>query len=48
MLKSLFSLQIIMQAKCPECGSKKIGRQNSEKFCQACGFVIEDGVFVGS
>jgi predicted RNA-binding Zn-ribbon protein involved in translation (DUF1610 family) len=48
MLKNVASQQIFMQMKCPECGSAKIARQNSEKFCQKCGFVLEDGTFSGS
>jgi len=34
-----------MPMKCPECGSAKIARQNSEKFCEKCGFVVDDGTF---
>jgi len=45
MLKNVANLEKIMQTKCPECGSPKIARQNSEKFCAKCGFVLDDGTF---
>ena len=45
MLKNVRFLVFLMQMKCPECGSAKIARQNSEKFCEKCGFVVDDGTF---
>jgi len=37
-----------MSNLCPECGSSKISRQLSERFCSKCGFVLDDGTFSGS
>lgn len=27
--------------KCPDCGSKDIGRKNNEIYCKKCGLVFE-------
>jgi transcription initiation factor TFIIIB Brf1 subunit/transcription initiation factor TFIIB len=48
MLKNVLFQIFIMKAKCPECGSGRIARENSEKFCSKCGFVLDDGTFSGS
>ncbi len=38
-----------MEVKCPECGSKDIGRDsNGEVICNECGFVIEEGFVSGN
>ena len=45
-LKKINLLRIIMEPKCPECGSMKIRKNIGEIVCRKCGFVIEDGIVV--